>query len=341
MDIKTPQPKDPDGRSGSNQGKSKPRPRFVPSLRKTIRRRGLAYATEKTYVYWVVDFIHFHGLRHPSEMAEAEVSAYLTHLSEARRCAVNTQRLALNALVFLYQHHLERPLGQLAFRHAKKPQRMPEVFSHTEAMAVLGELAGVDRLIGHLLYGAGLRVAEALSLRVKDIDFDRLQITVRNAKGNRDRATLLPETLADDLRHQIDVALKLHAVDLAQGFGRVELPDALAVKNARAATSAAWQFVFPSASRWQSPVDGVRRRHHRHYTSFARSLSAAIRRTGIRRRASSHTFRHSFETRLIERGYDIKLVQSLLGHADIRTTEIYLHVVRNTAGAIRSPVDTD
>ncbi|MEL7536254.1 MAG: integron integrase [Pseudomonadota bacterium] len=313
--------------------------RFLKALRNTMHRRGLAYATEQTYVQWTVDFIRFHRMKHPEKMGSAEVEQYLSHLSEDRNCSMNTQRLVLCALVFLYTHHLEKPLGELSFRFARKAQRMPEVFSHGEAMAVIEQMSGVDALLARLLYGAGLRITEALSLRVKDLDFERLQITVRNAKGNRDRVTLLPESVLDDLKHQIEVALRLHTTDLAQGYGRVTLPYALARKYPSAATSAPWQFVFPSSTRCLDPKDGQRRRHHRHYSTFQRELKRAIKRTGIRRRVSSHTFRHSFATRLIETGYDIKLVQSLLGHADIRTTEIYLHVVRNTSGAIKSPVD--
>ena len=313
--------------------------RFIPSLRQTMLQRGLAWATRKTYLGWITDFIRFHQMRHPKEMGDVEVEAYLTFLATERRCSTNTQRLALCALVFLYRHHLDQPLGELSFRFARKSVRMPEVFSHTEAMAIIGEMSGVDALLARLLYGSGLRIAEALSLRIKDLDFDRLQITVRNAKGNKDRVTLLPETLVDDLVHQIEVALRLHTTDLAQGYGRVTLPNALARKYPSAEISAAWQYLFPAATRWLDPDDGEHRRHHRHYSSFQRELKRAINRSGIRRRVSSHTFRHSFATRLIESGHDIKLVQSLLGHSDIRTTEIYLHVARNTAGAIKSPVD--
>ncbi len=309
-------------------------------MRETIRRRGLAYQTEKTYVHWVVDYIRFHRKEHPKNLGDADVEAYLSHLAEKRRCSVNTQRIALNALVFLYTQHLEQPLGTLNFRFAKKKQRMPEVFSHDEAIAIIGELDGVYQLIAKLLYGSGLRIAEALSLRVKDIHAARGQIVVRNAKGNRERTTLLPPSILEDLQQQTEAALHLHAMDLTEGYGRVALPYAMNRKNPGAATSAAWQFLFPSKVRAQDPRDGTWRRYHLHYTTFSRQLGPAVRRAGIRRRVSSHTFRHSFATRLLETGHDIKMLQSLLGHADIRTTEIYLHVARNRAGTIRSPLDS-
>ncbi len=241
---------------------------------------------------------------------------------------------------FLYKHHLGIELPKIRFRYARRPRRMPTVFSHNEALAVIQQLDGVDKLIARILYGSGLRINEALRLRVKDLDFSSLQITVRDGKGGSERFTLLARSLVDDLQAQIGKALKLHDYDLSCGYGEVYLPDALARKYPSAATNPEWQFLFPAATIGVDPQTGVLRRHHRHYSAFHKALRPAIRRAGIHRRAGSHTFRHSFATRLIETGYDIKLVQSLLGHGDIRTTEIYLHVVRNRAGAIVSPVDS-
>lgn len=314
--------------------------KFVGQFRNSVRARGLSYRTEQTYLHWVLRYIRFHNKRHPKEMGAVEVTAFLSNLAEVQRCAVSTQRIALNAIVFLYKYHLSMELPELEFAYARKAPRVPTVFTHQEALAVIEQLEGVNRLIASLLYGAGLRINEALTLRIKDIHFASQQITVRDGKGGNERFTLLPTGLVADLEQQIDNALNLHRYDVDRGLGEVFLPGALARKYVDAATSPAWQFLFPSSSIGRDPITGTQRRHHRHYTSFSRALKPAILRAGIRRRAGSHTFRHSFATRLIETGYDIKLVQSLLGHRDIRTTEIYLHVVRNRAGAIISPMDT-
>lgn len=314
--------------------------RFVNLFRQSIRNRGLSFATEKTYLHWVLRYIRFHQRRHPRELGSHEVALFLSDLAVRRHCSAGTQRIALNALVFLYKHHLGVELPKINFRYAKRPRRMPTVFSHNEALAVIQQLEGVDKLIANILYGSGLRISEALRLRVKDLDFSSLQMTVRDGKGGGERFTLLARSLVDNLKNQLGKALKLHEFDLSCGYGEVYLPDALARKYPTAAKSPEWQFLFPATTIGADPQTGVLRRHHRHYSAFQRALKPAIRRAGIHRRAGSHTFRHSFATRLIETGYDIKLVQSLLGHGDIRTTEIYLHVVRNRAGAIVSPVDS-
>lgn len=313
--------------------------RFLDQLRLTLRHQGLSYETEKTYVHWIVRFIRFHGMKHPADMGAPEVNAFLADLAENKRCAVATQRTALNALVFLFQRHLDKPLGDLHFRYARRRQRVPTVFTHDEATRVIAALAGVHRLVASLLYGSGLRLNESLRLRIKDIDFGAQQITIRDGKGGNERTTLLPQSLRGELKTQIRKVEKLHAFDMACGYGEVWLPDALDRKYPGAASATEWQFLFPAGHIAADPVSGVLRRHHLHATSVQRAVAKAIRRSGFRRRASCHTFRHSFATRLIETGYDIKLVQSLLGHRDIRTTEIYLHVVRNRAGAIASPVD--
>ena len=313
--------------------------RFIDQLRQTIRNQGLSYESEKTYIHWVKRFIHFHKLRHPEEMGATEVESFLGDLAENKRCAVATQRVALNALVFMFQRHLEKPLGDLNFSYARRAQRMPTVFTHQEATAIIGKLIHPHRLVASLLYGSGLRLNEALRLRIKDPDFGAQQITVRDGKGGNERTTLLPQTLHHTLEDQIRRVEKLHVYDIECGYGEVWLPDALERKYPDAAMSTAWQFLFPSANIAADPVTGVLRRHHLHASSVQRNVGRAIRASGFKRRGSCHTFRHSFATRLVETGYDIKLVQSLLGHRDIRTTEIYLHVVRNRAGAIASPVD--
>ncbi|MEO0800461.1 MAG: integron integrase [Pseudomonadota bacterium] len=314
-------------------------PRFVHQLKLTIRNQGLSYETEKTYVHWILRFIRFHNRKHPDEMGDREVEAFLGDLAENQRCAPATQRVALNALVFLYQRHLEKPLGDLNFSYARRMRRMPTVFTHAEATAVIDQMSGTPQLVASLLYGSGLRLNESLRLRLKDLDFGARQITVRDGKGGNERTTLLPTSLEELLHEQIAQVEKLHAYDIECGYGEVWLPDALERKYPKAAMETAWQFLFPATRIGVDPVTGVLRRHHLHASAVQRAVARAIKASGFRRRASCHTFRHSFATRLVETGYDIKLVQSLLGHRDIRTTEIYLHVVRNRAGAIASPVD--
>lgn len=314
-------------------------PRFVHQLRLTIRNQGLSYETEKTYVHWILRFIRFHGRKHPAEMGAREVEAFLGDLAENQRCAPATQRVALNALVFLFQRHLGQPLGNLNFSYARRMRRMPTVFTHAEAQAVIDQLSGTTQLVASLLYGSGLRLNESLRLRLKDLDFGARQITVRDGKGGNERTTLLPTSLEERLRDQTARVEKLHAYDIECGYGEVWLPDALERKYPAAALETAWQFLFPATKIGTDPATGVLRRHHLHASAVQRAVAGAIKASGFRRRASCHTFRHSFATRLVETGYDIKLVQSLLGHRDIRTTEIYLHVVRNRAGAIASPVD--
>ncbi len=272
-------------------------------------------------------------------MGSLEVEQFLGDLGERRHCAVATQRLALNALVFLYRKHIGAELGKLNFRYARRQRRMPIVFTHAEATAVILRLSGVYRVIGALMYGSGLRVNEVLRLRIKDLDFGSKQITVRDGKGGNERFTLLPRSLIGSLHRQIACTERLHAYDTATGFGEVYLPDALERKYPAAERSEEWQFLFPASRIGVDPLSGILRRHHRHSSTIQRAVKNAIRSCNLRRKASCHTFRHSFATRLIETGYDIKLVQSLLGHRDIRTTEIYLHVVRNRTDAIASPVD--
>lgn len=312
--------------------------RFLDQLRAEIRRRGMSYQTEKSYLYWAKYFIRFHNRKHPGEMGATEIDAFLSYLSEQRNVSQNTQRIALNAIVFLYKKFLQQDIGQLNFRYARRARRAPVVFSHAEAMGIIEQLPNPYRLMAELLYGAGLRLNECLSLRVKDLDFEQLQICVRDGKGNKDRFTLLPEPIIEGLHAQITEVATLHQYDLARGFGSVYMPDALNRKYPADAKSLAWQFLFPSKRVSADPRSGVRRRHHAHDSAFSKNLRKAFRRTGIRKKCSAHTFRHSFATRLLETGYDLKLIQSLLGHSDIRITEIYLHIVRNRASSIKSPL---
>ena len=275
-------------------------------------------------------------------MGAIEVGEFLNYLAEQQHAAPNTQRTALNGLSFLYNQLLELPLKGVVFTHTKTEKRPPTVFTHQEAMAVINFLADdIYKLMTKLLYGAGLRLNECLRLRVKDIDFGHLQITVRSGKGGKDRTTILPEELVYELKHQVSQVKQLHQYDLSQGLGEVYMPYALAKKYPTGAKSLAWQFLFPSGSISTDPRSGARRRHHIYDTQLQKRVRAAITQVGINKKASCHTFRHSFATRLLESGYDLRLIQSLLGHSDITTTEIYLHIVRNRAGAIRSPLSLE
>lgn len=319
--------------------------RLIDRLRALIRSRNLAYRTEKTYVHWVLRYIRFHQRQHPRELGAPHVDAFLSHLAIARECSPATQKTALNALVFLYRELLELPLEGLSFSYARKAQRVPVVFSHEEAMALIGYLEGVSQLVARLIYGAGLRINEALRLRVKDVDFAMQQITVRAGKGNKDRTTLLPDSLIEPLRLQIESALLLHRQDLERGCGEVYMPFALARKYPGQARAPAWQYVFPAAQLAVDPrstSDGsipVWRRHHVLDRTVQRAIMQAMGKAGIHKHGNSHTLRHSFATRLLENGYDIRTIQKLLGHSDVKTTEIYTHVVKKGGFGVRSPVD--
>lgn len=313
--------------------------RFMPRLRRHMREAGLAYRTEQTYVHWVKRFIHFHGLRHPEKLGTGEIEAFLNHLSVNRHCSVNTQRIALNALVYLYRRFLNRDISNLQYSPAKQHRRLPVVYSRVEIKAILAHLYGDYRLMVELMYGSGVRSAELLSLRVKDLDFDSGNLFVRGGKGDRDRTTILPGALVPALRRQIDVVRLVHSQDLASGHGAVYLPDALERKYPSAARSLAWQYLFPASRLGVDPRTGEVRRHHAHPTALAKQIRLAVKAAGVNKPARAHAFRHSFATHLLEAGYDLRTIQELLGHADISTTEIYTHVVNRGSRGVLSPLD--
>ncbi|WP_295799163.1 integron integrase [uncultured Microbulbifer sp.] len=313
--------------------------RFLDKLRLHMRDAGLAYTTERTYVHWIKRYILFHRKRHPQEMGAPEVEHFLTHLSEERDCSVGTQRIVLNALVYLYTRFLDKTLDGLSFTQAKRPRRLPVVYSRNEIAAILSHLKGPSRLRVQLLYGSGLRSAELLSLRVKDIDFDSSNIFVRGGKGNKDRTTILPQGLVPDIRRQIERVRILHDQDVADGVGDVYLPDALARKYPRAAKELGWQYLFPASCVGPCPRTGELRRHHLHPTALAKQIRRALMAAGIHKPARAHSFRHSFATHLLESGYDLRTIQELLGHSDISTTEIYTHVVNRGSKGVLSPMD--
>ncbi|MCB1615520.1 MAG: integron integrase [Pseudomonadales bacterium] len=313
--------------------------RFLDQLRLFIRHKKLAWATEKTYVLWVRRFIFYHRKQHPSGLAEAEIEQYLNHLVAERNVSPRTQAVALNALIFLYKQFLGKHLEQLHFEPSRQHRSVPVVFSHREATTIINAMKGTPKLISRLMYGSGLRINECTRLRVKDLDFDMHELVVRNGKGGKDRRTLLPESLIEELRQQIGRVKLLHQQDTANGIGEVWMPYSLARKYPAAGHSLAWQFVFPSSNVAADPRTGVIRRHHIHQRTVQKAMKKALSETGINKHASPHTFRHSFATRLLEKGYDLRTIQELLGHSDIHTTEIYTHVLNKGGRGVVSPID--
>jgi len=315
--------------------------RLLAELRQALRLRHYSRRTEEVYVGWVRRFVKFSGLRHPRELGQAEVTRFLSSLAVDRHVSASTQNQALGALVFLYRDVLEAPVGWLAaLVRAKRPSRIPVLLTRDEVRKVLARVRGTAGLVAALLYGTGMRLLEALQLRVKDVDFAANEIAVRGGKGDRDRVTVLPERLGGPLLHHLAAVRKQHEGDLAEGAGWVELPGALGVKYPRAGQEWGWQWAFPATRLYEDRATGQRRRHHLHETVVQRAFREAVRGVGISKGASCHTLRHSFATHLLEAGYDIRTVQELLGHADVRTTMIYTHVLRRGGLGVRSPADT-
>jgi integron integrase len=312
--------------------------RFLDQLRLHMRASRLAYTTEKTYLHWIRGFIRYQQRRHPQDMGAVEVDQYLSWLANQRHVAPATQAIALNALIYLYQRFLKRDLDALQFTRARPKRRIPQVLTHGEAMALINLMSGATQLVVKLLYGSGLRQAEALNLRIKDIDFGMNEIIVRQGKGGKDRRTVLPSSLRDELHAQVERVVTLHAEDLYQGYGEVYIPEALARKFPRAARDTAWQFLIPSTRIGADPATGVLRRHHLHHTAVTKALAKAKRAAGIRKHVTCHTFRHSFATRLLEAGYDLRTIQELLGHTDLSTTEIYTHVLNKNKRGVSGPL---
>jgi integron integrase len=315
-------------------------PRLLDRVRDAIRRRHYSYRTEQTYVHWIKRYIWFSDRRHPAEMGAAEVTAFLSHLARERGVAAATQNQALLALLFLYQEVLEVKLPWLdGIERAKRPVRVPVVLTVAEVKALLARLDGTKWLMAGLLYGSGLRLRECLKLRVKDVDFEYRQITVRDGKGGKDRVTMLPAELVEPLRAHLARVRSLHEHDLAEGFGSVELPFALERKYPNAASQWGWQYVFPSRKRSADPRSGEIRRHHVYDDVLPRAIGQAAREAGIAKPVGCHTLRHSFATHLLEAGHDIRTVQELLGHSNVSTTMVYTHVLNKGGRGVKSPLD--
>lgn len=314
--------------------------KLLDRARDRIRVKQYSIRTEQTYLHWMKDFILFHGKRHPADMGVTEVEAYLTHLAVRRKVAPSTQNVALQALLFLYKEVLGIELTGINALRAKKDKRLPVVLTKAEVHLVLEHMKDPTyRLQAKLLYGTGMRLLECLRLRVKDLDFGQNHIVVRDTKGNEDRVTLLPDQLKPILQEHLRHVNALHQSDLRAGYGTVYLPYALARKYPNAPQEWGWQYVFPAANLSVDPRSGIKHRHHADDSSLQRAVRAAARASGIAKPVTPHTFRHSFATHLLEAGYDIRTVQELLGHKDVKTTMIYTHVLQKGPLAVRSPLD--
>jgi integron integrase len=313
---------------------------LLDQVRGKIRLKHYSLRTEQAYSDWIRRFIRFHGTRHPREMGAAEVEAFLTHLAVDGKVAASTQNQAKSALLFLYKEVLESELPWLDnVEQAKAPKRLPVVLTRAEVQALLTRLDGTHWLMASLLYGAGLRLMECLRLRVKDVDFARKEILVRDGKGFKDRVTMLPVALVELLRAHLERVRELHRQDLADGFGAVYLPYALERKYPNAAREWIWQYIFPTAKRSVDPRSGETRRHHVQDQALQRAIKQAVRDADLTKPATPHTLRHSFATHLLEGGYDIRTVQELLGHSEVSTTMIYTHVLNKGGHGVASPLD--
>jgi len=311
-----------------------------------MRRRHYALRTEKTYKYWILDFLRFHRTpdywKHPTELSATDVETYLTHLAVKRKVAAATQNQSLNAIVFLYKQVLGVEVGYFNAMRANRSKRLPTVLSRQEVRRVIERIPPALQLLVQVMYGGGLRLGEACSLRIKDIDLDRLQLTIRQGKGNKDRVTLLSERLTKPLGSELKKRRFLHEIDLAAGEGWVELPHAFARKSPKAAWSLIWQYVFAAPKLSSHPITGQRGRWHIHQTTIQKAIAQAAKTAGLTKRVTSHAFRHSFATHLLEDGYDIRTIQTLLGHSHIETTMIYTHVMEQASRGVlrvKSPLD--
>ena len=328
------------------------KPKLMDQLHEALRSRHYSRRTEETYCHWIRRFIFFHHVRHPSGMGEVEINTFLTHLAIQEHVSASTQNQALSALLFLYRQVLEADFPWLdEVIRARKPQRVPVVMTRQEVQAVLSQLSGDKWLMTSLMYGAGLRLMECLRLaagalrhvrlrlRVQELDFQRNEITIRHGKGAKDRRTMLPESLKQPLQDHLRAVKRIHEKDLADGWGRVLMPDALDRKYPNAPKDWRWQWVFPQENRWKNARTGEQGRHHVHETIVQRAMKEAVRQANIVKHVGCHTFRHSFATHLLEAGYDIRTIQELLGHKDVRTTMVYTHVLSKGGHGVKSPLD--
>ncbi len=314
--------------------------RLMDQVREVLRFHHYAYNTEKSYVSWILQYIRFNNKRHPRDMGKFEVEAFLSYLAITRGVAASTQNQAFSAIVFLYKQVLNVEFDlDIRAKRARKSPRLPVVLSRSEVADIIDELSGVSQVMTKLMYGCGMRSLEVMRLRVHDIDFGQKKIVIRAAKGNKDRMTFLPDIVIDLLTEQISVVEKLHLKDLEKGFGEVFLPDALARKYVNASKSLGWQYLFPSTTIAKDPRSEKFMRHHIHKSAMQKSIANVVKKLGIRKRVTPHVFRHSFATHMLESGANIRMVQVLLGHKDVKTTEIYTHVMSAQFDSVQSPLD--
>ncbi len=315
--------------------------KLMDQVRQVLRYYHYAYRTETSYCDWIVRFIRFHGAkRHLREMGKEEIEAFLSHLATREKVSASTQRQALNAIIFLYRYVLLQPVeGEIAQVRAKRHPNVPVVMTQGEVKKVLDEMSGTHLLMAKMLYGCGMRLMECVRLRVQDLDFERKSVYVREAKGGKGRRTLFPKAVRDEMKRHLERVQRLHQEDLEKGFGEVHMPEALARKYPKAGREFRWQYVFPSKTLSVDPRTGVTRRHHVLESGLQKAVKTAVNRAGIMKRVSCHTFRHCFATHLLENGVNIRMVQELMGHADVKTTEIYTHVMQKNLDAVASPLD--
>lgn len=323
------------------QGTSSPQGRkLLDQMRDALQTQHYSYRTENTYVEWAKRFVLFHKKRHPKDMGVPEVEAFITHLATERKVAASTQNQALSAILFLYREVLRQPLENITAVRPQKPERLPTVLTRSEALRVINALTGVHQLMAKILYGSGLRLVECIRLRVKDIDFEQHCLIVHDGKGEKDRVTMLPESLVVPLKEHLARVQQIHQQDIKEGYGAVYLPYALEKKYPNAPREWAWQYVFPAKSISIDPRSNVMRRHHADESGLQKAVRAAARLADIADKpVSCHTFRHSFATHLLQSSYDIRTVQELLGHKDVKTTMIYTHVLQRGGLAVKSPLD--
>ncbi len=314
--------------------------KLLDQVSEKIRLRHYSYRTEKTYKHWIKHYILYHNKIHPEKLDGEALNSYLTYLAKEKGVSSSTQNLARNAVLFLYKHVLKKDIGDSKeYVIAKRSRKVPTVFSQDEAKRVIAQLEGRNALIAKLLYGTGMRISECLQLRIKDVDFDQNLIVVRDGKGEQDRVTMLPDSIKELLKHQIDRVVYLHELDQKENVPGVFIPFSIEKKYPNVGKELGWYFMFPGKSLSKDPMTDIIRRHHVHESNIQRAVKKAVQKAGIRKHAGCHTFRHSFATHLLENGYDIRSVQELLGHKDVRTTMIYTHVMQKGPLAVKSPLD--
>ena len=314
--------------------------KLLDQVSEKIRLRHYSYRTEKTYKHWIKHYILYHNKIHPEKLDGEALNSYLTYLAKEKGVSSSTQNLARNAVLFLYKHVLKKDIGDSKeYVIAKRSRKVPTVFSQDEAKRVIAQLEGRNALIAKLLYGTGMRISECLQLRIKDVDFDQNLIVVRDGKGEQDRVTMLPDSIKELLKHQIDRVVYLHELDQKENVPGVFIPFSIEKKYPNVGKELGWYFMFPGKSLSKDPMTDIIRRHHVHESNIQRAVKKAVQKAGIRKHAGCHTFRHSFATHLLENGYDIRSAQELLGHKDVRTTMIYTHVMQKGPLAVKSPLD--